>query len=315
MRKLISALAVTVLLAALPLAADAGVAISVSVGFAPPALPVYVQPPMPAPGYIWTPGYWAYSPAGYYWVPGTWVMPPAVGLLWTPGYWGWANGAYFWHAGYWGPHVGFYGGVNYGYGYHGVGYQGGYWHGDHFYYNRAVNNFGGYHVSNVYSRPIANVPASHVSFNGGAGGIVAHASPAELRAVHEQHVAFTGAQREHENVARGDEAMRASVNGGRPALAATSRPGNFGPSHNMMAARGPAGPAPTPYHAPQGQYAPHAQAAEHAPQPHYTPYPAGHGPQPQSAPHQGHEGQGSAAPGGAHGGGHEPRGEPGQEHR
>ena len=26
-----------------------------------------------------------------------------------------------WHAGYWGPHVGFYGGVNYGYGYGGVG--------------------------------------------------------------------------------------------------------------------------------------------------------------------------------------------------
>ena len=29
---------------------------------------------LPGPGYIWTPGYWAYDPAdGYYWVPGTWV--------------------------------------------------------------------------------------------------------------------------------------------------------------------------------------------------------------------------------------------------
>ena len=26
------------------------------------------------------------------------------------------------NAGYWGPHVGFYGGINYGYGYGGVGY-------------------------------------------------------------------------------------------------------------------------------------------------------------------------------------------------
>jgi WXXGXW repeat (2 copies) len=48
-----------------------------------------VQPEIPAPGYIWTPGYWAYGTDGYYWVPGTWVQPPAVGLLWTPGYWGW----------------------------------------------------------------------------------------------------------------------------------------------------------------------------------------------------------------------------------
>ena len=86
--------------------------IFISVGFAPPALPVYVQPPLPAPGYLWTPGYWGYGEAGYYWVPGVWVQPPSAGLLWTPGYWGYAGGAYGWHGGYWGPHVGFYGGVN-----------------------------------------------------------------------------------------------------------------------------------------------------------------------------------------------------------
>ena len=99
--------------------AFAGVSISVNIG--PPVLPVYEQPPCPGDGYIWTPGYWAYGPEGYYWVPGTWVMPPTVGVLWTPGYWGWGNGVYIWHAGYWGPHVGFYGGVNYGYGYLGTG--------------------------------------------------------------------------------------------------------------------------------------------------------------------------------------------------
>ena len=43
----------------------------ISITIAPPELPVYEQPPLPAPGYIWTPGYWAYGPDGYYWVPGT----------------------------------------------------------------------------------------------------------------------------------------------------------------------------------------------------------------------------------------------------
>ena len=86
--------------------------IFISVGFAPPMLPIYVQPPLPSPGYLWTPGYWAYGPGGYYWVPGVWVRPPQLGVLWTPPYWGWGGGQYLFHEGYWGPHVGFYGGIN-----------------------------------------------------------------------------------------------------------------------------------------------------------------------------------------------------------
>ena len=91
---------------------------------------------------LFTPGYWAYGDAGYYWVPGTWVQPPTIGFLWTPGFWGWGLGGYFWHPGYWGPHVGFYGGINYGFGYGGHGYDGGYWNHGQFMYNRAVNNVG-----------------------------------------------------------------------------------------------------------------------------------------------------------------------------
>src|SRR5208282_738946 len=102
-----------VLLLALPAASFAAVFVSVTV--APPPIPVYVQPVCPSPGYMWTPGYWAWGDLGYYWVPGTWVPAPAVGLLWTPGYWGWSGGYYRWNGGYWGPHIGFYGGVNYGY--------------------------------------------------------------------------------------------------------------------------------------------------------------------------------------------------------
>src|SRR5579864_3156182 len=56
-------------------------AVGISVRFGPPPLPVYEQPFCPGPGYIWTPGYWAYDPdEGYFWVPGTWVRAPYPGL-------------------------------------------------------------------------------------------------------------------------------------------------------------------------------------------------------------------------------------------
>src|SRR5262252_1338024 len=139
-----------------PSASQAQVAVGVSIRIGPPALPVYPQPVCPGAGYIWTPGYWAYGPAGYYWVPGTWVLVPEPGLLWTPGYWGWSGNAYFWNAGYWGPVVGFYGGINYGFGYGGSGYQGGYWRGQQFYYNRSVNNVNTTNVTNVYNTKIVN---------------------------------------------------------------------------------------------------------------------------------------------------------------
>ena len=97
---------------ALPTAPQAQVLVNITV--APPVLPVYAQPVIPGPDYMWAPGYWAWGPDGYYWVPGTWVLAPSPGLLWTPGYWGWRDGFYVWNAGYWGPRIGFYGGINYG---------------------------------------------------------------------------------------------------------------------------------------------------------------------------------------------------------
>jgi hypothetical protein len=56
---------------------------------------------------------------------------------------GWRDGIYAWNAGYWGPHISFYGGANYGFGYGGIGYEGGRWDNGAFAYNRTVNNFGG----------------------------------------------------------------------------------------------------------------------------------------------------------------------------
>ena len=135
--------------------ARAQIAIGISIDVAPPPLPVYDQPPIPEAGYIWTPGYWAWDDdTGYYWVPGTWVLPPEPALLWTPGYWGWNDGVYAFHEGYWGPEVGFYGGVSYGYGYGGVGYEGGYWRGGAFFYNRSVNNFSNVQITNVYNKTV-----------------------------------------------------------------------------------------------------------------------------------------------------------------
>src|SRR6516162_9571612 len=102
--------------------------VSISVTVAPPELPVYEQPVCPEDGLMWVPGYWAWEQdSGYYWVPGEWVPAPYVGAMWTPPWWAWENGRYLFHQGYWGDDVGYYGGINYGYGYMGVGYVGGEW--------------------------------------------------------------------------------------------------------------------------------------------------------------------------------------------
>lgn len=201
--------------------------IGVNITIAPPELPVYDQPPLPDVGYIWIPGYWAWGPEGYYWVPGYWEQPPAVGLLWTPGYWGWHDGYYAWNEGYWGPHIGFYGGVNYGFGYSGTGYYGGHWDRGVFAYNQTVNNFGGVHVTNVYNQTVVVNNVTRVSFNGGTGGTAARPTQEELEVAHEHHVPPTAAQTQHQHTASANPALRASENHGRPAIAAVSKPNEF----------------------------------------------------------------------------------------
>src|SRR5262245_56296623 len=213
---------------AFPFASFAQVSIGVSVTIEPPALPVYEQPPIPAPGYIWTPGYWGWGEEGYYWVPGTWVEPPAVGLLWTPGYWALRGATYIWHAGYWGPHIGFYGGINYGFGYVGIGYEGGYWNHGVFTYNSTVNNFGSTTIVNVYNKTVINNSAvTNVSFNGGKGGTPALPTRQEQAALHEQHIWATPLQTQHQHSASTNRELLASINHGKPAIAATAKPGEF----------------------------------------------------------------------------------------
>jgi hypothetical protein len=203
--------------------------IGVAIRIGPPALPVYEQPLCPGDGYIWTPGYWAYDYGSddYYWVPGTWVLAPEVGFLWTPAYWGWGGDGFVFYEGYWGPHVGFYGGINYGFGYFGEGYEGGRWDNGHFFYNRSVNNVNITEIHNVYNTNINHGAVNRVSYNGGNGGINARPTPEEEAAAHERHVAPAAVQTQHEQAARANPQQRASVNMGKPPIAATPRPGDF----------------------------------------------------------------------------------------
>jgi len=205
-----------------PFAAKAEVAISVRIG--PPALPVYTQPPCPVDGYLWTPGYWAWGPGGYYWVPGVWVAPPRAGVLWTPGYWEFVGGLYTWRPGYWGPHVGFYGGVNYGFGYWGTGFYGGRWEGNAFRYNTAVVAVNTTVVRNVYvdRTVVRETVVTRPSFNG-AGGVAARPTVQEQSFARENHFQATANQVSHEHMASQDRSFLVSQNHGAPASPAMDR--------------------------------------------------------------------------------------------
>jgi hypothetical protein len=222
-------LLMALVLCAVPASSFAGVFISV--GFAPPVLPVYDVPPCPEAGWIWTPGYWAYGNEGYYWVPGSWAPAPFEGALWTPGYWGWGNGLYVWHPGYWGNHVGYYGGINYGGGYFGIGFEGGEWRGHDFFYNTEVIRVGpgirfmfrdrGYMDRAFVDRD------HHIAFSGGPGGVHHEMMERERFAEHEHHIAPTEFQMNHESHAMGDRNSYFHNNNGRPVNPAMDRPAGW----------------------------------------------------------------------------------------
>ena len=203
----------------------------ISVTFGPPALPVYEQPLCPGEGYIWTPGFWAWDADynDYYWVPGTWIQPPQPEVLWTPPYWAWVDGAFVFYDGYWGPQVGFYGGIDYGFGYFGDGFVGGRWDRGRFFYNRSVTNINVTEIHNVYNTTVVNTSTrtNRISYNGGNGGINRRPTPQEETASRERHIPPASTQLQHLQTARGNAQFRASENHGKPPVAATARPGQF----------------------------------------------------------------------------------------
>jgi hypothetical protein len=217
--------------------------VTVKANIAPPAIPDYVQPPCPGDGYLWNPGYWAWGTGGYYWVPGVWVMPPAVGLLWTPGYWGFYGGYYGWHHGYWGNTIGYYGGINYGFGYFGTGFYGGRWEGGHFRYNSAVWRVGG-GIHNTYVEEHHVNGGVRASFNGPSG---VHYRPQahEVEAMHAAHTERTQEQVTHHTAAGNDSRQFHSATPNHaPAYHSMSTPGgqryNAG-GHAVSAPRGGGG--------------------------------------------------------------------------
>jgi hypothetical protein len=193
---------------------------------APPPIPSYAQPYVPAPNYIWQPGYWAWGAYGYYWVPGTWVQAPQPDYLWTPGYWQSNNGGYSWNPGYWALAIGFYGGVNYGGGYYGHGYDGGRWSNNVFNYNTYVSRVNTTTVRNVYvNRNVyINNSTTRISYNGGQTGLQARPTPQQLAVARGRHLGMTPAQQQHVRQAEQDRRLVATVNHNRPPVLAVARP-------------------------------------------------------------------------------------------
>jgi hypothetical protein len=267
-------------------AAPSSEQVAESTTIAPPALPVYEQPVIPGPGYLWTPGYWAWShdDGDYYWVPGTWVQPPEPEVLWTPGYWAWDGNAFIWNNGYWGPQVGYYGGVNYGFGYTGGGYEGGHWDHGAFFYNRAVNNISNVpSITNVYNQTVVNnVTVNNVSYNGGNGGRTAQPTAAQRTGADGRHIPPTSEQTQHQHAASTNRALLASANHGKPPIAATSKPAVFS-GVGVVAAKAAAPYAPRPQAA-QPKSEPRPQAVQPRSEPHPQAVQAKSEPRPQGAP-------------------------------
>jgi hypothetical protein len=173
------------------------------------------------------------------------VPAPAVGLYWTPGYWGFAGAGYLWYPGYWGPTVGFYGGINYGFGYFGVGYVGGFWAGSTFAYNGAVTNVNTTVVKNVYYNGTVihhgtvggvtgttggaaarrgTAAGSRVSFNGGHGGTTAKPTAAQHVAASQRRFGATPTQVKHAAAAGANRNNLVAFNHGKPPVTSTRRP-------------------------------------------------------------------------------------------
>jgi len=152
-------------------------------------------------------------------------MDPQPGFVWTPGYWNSDAGGFSFHEGYWGPSVGFYGGIDYGFGYSGLGYQGGHWDSGHFDYNTALSRVDTSVVRHVYNLR-ADGPVSRVSYNGGVGGIhvtVPDDADPDI-SIPDAHFGPVAAQTQHMFAARNDPQQRYSANHGTPPVTATALP-------------------------------------------------------------------------------------------
>jgi uncharacterized protein DUF4124/YXWGXW repeat-containing protein len=207
---------------------DSAAIASVSSTATPPPLPEEDQPSLSEDGSLWTPGYWYWRDQGYVWIPGVWARPPRVGALWTPAYWSVAGSVFVFHPGHWGSSVGFYGGVNYGYGYFGNGYTGGHWIGNSFAYNTAVNRVDAAVANHTYSQSVpGQAPRGVLSYaarprNGDSTHAVSqHRSPAGAVTRTAAGTAVDGAG---ETTPMPSQVDRSAATAKRPAVGASPKP-------------------------------------------------------------------------------------------
>jgi hypothetical protein len=118
--------------------------------------------------------------------------------------------------------VGFYGGIDYGFGYFGRGYEGGRWENGHFQYNTTLNRVDTNIFHNTYNTRV-DEPVNRIGFNGGRGGIDARATTQEEAAARGRHVPAVAAQTQHAWAARSDPQQRFAANHGAPPVTATAR--------------------------------------------------------------------------------------------
>ena len=120
----------------------------------------------------------------------------------------------------------FYGGINYGFGYSGDGYQRGRWQKTAFLYNQAANNLGAVKVAHTYDQaiPVDN-SAVQASFNGGSRGTKTQPTSEQEELAHGEHVAPTAKQQAHFEMAAKDRSLYSKLNGGEPGIAGTSHAG------------------------------------------------------------------------------------------
>ena len=97
--KAVRSVLLSMLLAAGAAAAPAFAQISFNVIIAPPALQ-YEAVPVIAPGYVWAPGYWAWSGERHIWVRGRTIVH-RVGYRWEPDRWEQRDHAYYRQPGRW----------------------------------------------------------------------------------------------------------------------------------------------------------------------------------------------------------------------
>src|SRR4029077_14189951 len=111
--------------------------------------------------------------------------------------------------GCWADELGLYGGITYGFGYGGRGYEGVRWDRGRFYYNTSVNRVNVTVIHNTYNtRVVEN--RTRVSYNGGRGGISSRASAQEEGYSRERRIDRVAAQQQHIEQARSNPALRAT---------------------------------------------------------------------------------------------------------